>query len=75
MLETHGKFNGQWLRKEEYDRIWMLLKMFMDSTAPLSMLVIACGEAGTGKTTLAKRIMLNAKLIWKDLRTVYFNPQ
>lgn len=53
----------------------MLLEMFMESTIPLSVLVIVFGEAGTGKTTLAKRIMSNAASAWRDLRIIYLDPQ
>ncbi|MDW8033522.1 MAG: hypothetical protein RMI79_01010 [Nitrososphaerota archaeon] len=66
--------NEDSLRKEEYNRIWMLLEMFMESTAPLSMFVIASGKAGTGKTTLAKRIILDATSSWKELKAIYLDP-
>jgi Cdc6-like AAA superfamily ATPase len=65
--------NGLCLRKKEYSQIWMLLEMFMKSVAPISLLVIAFGETGTGKTTLAKRIMLNATSAWNNLKTIYLD--
>lgn len=64
-----------WLRSEEYSRIWMLLEMFIESSSPLSFLVVAWGGAGTGKTTVAKRLMANAKSIWNNLETIYLNPE
>ncbi|MEM2372973.1 MAG: AAA family ATPase [Thermoproteota archaeon] len=63
------------MRLEEYGRIWMLLEMFMESATPLSVLVIAFGEKGTGKTTLAKKIMKDAASVWKDLKTIYLDPE
>ncbi|MEM2940503.1 MAG: AAA family ATPase [Thermoproteota archaeon] len=62
-----------WLRGEEYDRIWMLLEMFMESSLPLSFSVVAWGGPGTGKTSVAKSIMANAKSMWNNLKTVYLN--
>ncbi|MEM2611304.1 MAG: hypothetical protein QXJ45_01555 [Thermoproteota archaeon] len=72
-MENSGNSSGRWLREEEYSRLWMLLEMFMESTAPLSMLVITFGKAGTGKTTLARRIVWNATSAWKDLRIIYLD--
>jgi|YelNatPaOPRAMG01_1025707.scaffolds.fasta_scaffold11070_7 Cdc6-like AAA superfamily ATPase len=62
-----------WLRSEEYDQIWMLLEMFMESSLPLSFSVVAWGGPGTGKTSVAKSIMANAKSIWNNLETIYLN--
>jgi Cdc6-like AAA superfamily ATPase len=63
-----------WLRSEEYSQIWMLLEMFMENNYPLSFTVIAWGGPGTGKTTIAKNLMANAKSIWNNLETIYLDP-
>jgi len=63
------------LRYEEYSRIWLLLKMFMESIVPLSIIVIAFGEPGTGKTSLANKIINDAASVWKNLKTVYLDPE
>lgn len=52
----------------------MLLEMFMSSNNPLSLLVIAWGGAGTGKTTVARRLIVNAKSLW-NLETIYLDAE
>lgn len=63
------------LRSGEYGRIWMLLRMFMESENPLTVIVVAWGGPGTGKTTVAKKLMENAKYAWKNLEQVYLAPE
>lgn len=75
MLENIVDLEKLWLRKEEYNRIWMLLEMFMESIIPVSMLVIAFGETGSGKTALAKKIMQDATSMWKNLRAIYLDTE
>ncbi|MEM1547457.1 MAG: hypothetical protein QXN75_00310 [Thermoproteota archaeon] len=75
MLENTLYPEKLWLRKEEYNRIWILLEMFMESITPLSMLVIVSGETGSGKTTLVKKIMLDATSTWRNLRAIYLDAE
>lgn len=75
MLESTVDLERPWLRKEEYNRIWILLEMFMESIIPVSMLVITFGETGSGKTTIAKKIMLDATSTWKNLRAIYLDTE
>jgi Cdc6-like AAA superfamily ATPase len=75
MLENTVNLEKPWLRKDEYNKIWVLLEMFMESIIPVSMLVIASGETGSGKTTLAKKIMLDATSTWENLRTIYLDTE
>jgi len=63
------------LRIEEYGRIWMLLRMFMESEEPLTIIVIVWGGPGTGKTTVAKKLMNSAKYAWKNLEQIYLDPE
>ena len=63
------------LRGEEYGKIWMLLKMFMESEDPLTVIVVIWGGPGTGKTTVARRLMDNAKHAWKNLEQIYLDPE
>ncbi|MEM2089085.1 MAG: AAA family ATPase [Thermoproteota archaeon] len=73
MLKNAFEQEPLWLRSEEYGRIWMLLEMFMESSYPLSFLVVAWGGPGTGKTSIAKSIMANAKSVWNNLETIYLS--
>ncbi|MBO3799829.1 MAG: orc1/cdc6 family replication initiation protein [Candidatus Brockarchaeota archaeon] len=75
MLENTLYPEKLWLRKEEYNRIWILLEMFMESIIPVSMLVIVSGETGSGKTMLAKKIMLDATSMWRNLRAIYLDAE
>jgi len=63
------------LRSEEYGKIWMLLRMFMESEKPLTVIVIVWGGPGTGKTTVAKKLMNSAKYAWKNLEQIYLDPE
>ncbi|MCX8182847.1 MAG: hypothetical protein N3F08_00280 [Crenarchaeota archaeon] len=63
------------LRVEEYGKIWMLLRMFMESENPLTIMVIIWGGPGTGKTTVARKLMDNAKYAWKNLEQIYLDPE
>ncbi len=63
------------LRTEEYGKIWMLLRMFMESEDPLTVTVIIWGGPGTGKTTVARKLMNNAKYAWKNLEQIYLDPE
>ncbi|MEM3647945.1 MAG: AAA family ATPase [Thermoproteota archaeon] len=63
------------LRVEEYGKIWMLLRMFMESEDPLTVIVIIWGGPGTGKTTVARKLMDNAKHAWKNLEQIYLDPE
>lgn len=73
MEKTLGR-ETVFLRDEEYGRIWMLLRMFMESEKPLTVTVVAWGGPGTGKTTFARRLMENAAYAWKNLEQVYLAP-
>ena len=53
----------------------MLLRMFMESENPLTVIVVAWGGPGTGKTTVAKKLVENAKYAWKNLEQVYLAPE
>lgn len=75
MLKNVLSQESVFLRSEEYDRIWMLLEMFMESSLPLSFLVVVWGGPGTGKTTVAKSIMEKAGSIWNNLGIIYLNPK
>ncbi|MEM3523883.1 MAG: AAA family ATPase [Thermoproteota archaeon] len=63
------------LRVEEYGKIWMLLRMFMESDDPLTVMLIIWGRPGTGKTTVARKLMDNAKHAWKNLEQIYLDPE
>ncbi|NHV98757.1 MAG: hypothetical protein HA496_03820 [Thaumarchaeota archaeon] len=62
------------LRREEYEKIWMLLGMFMESEEPLTIIVVVWGKPGTGKTTVARKLMEDAKYAWKNLEQIYLDP-
>jgi len=67
MLEACENEN-LWFRRDEYGRIWMLIEMFMESSIPLSILVIVSVEKGLERQHLSRRLCWMQRPLGKTLK-------